>query len=184
MTKTYSTLPAVTLLLSDARGIYIPQNFVESCLEPKEGHWTGVADWARGECAAGPDTDGYWDAWDDILNRAIYHAPNGDEFRLYQDGDLWLLCFEKMSAEERENFGFESVFSSDTSEEVEALEAFALENYEAGGHWVYETHDRADYEQVLHRAGGDLEEAKAALRQYWGLMNDRRADCAFGDGTC
>lgn len=105
--KPNSTLLAVTLLRSGARGIYIPQNFAESYLDPKEGHWTGIADWPRGECLAGPETDGYWDAWQDILDRAVYHAPNGDEFRLYQNEDLWLLCFEKMTDEERESFGFE-----------------------------------------------------------------------------
>ena len=63
-----------------------------------------------------------------------------------------------------------------------ALEAYALANYEAGGHWVVECFDDAEYAEYLEEAGGDVEAAKAALKAYWELMVDRERDCAFGDG--
>lgn len=50
---------------------------------------------------------------------------------------------------------------------IKTLEAYALANYEAGGHWVYETHNAADYQEILDGANGNVEAAKKALREYW-----------------
>ena len=47
------------------------------------------------------------DAWDEVLRRAKFVHDDGREFRLYQDGDLWALCYEHMTDEERSNFGME-----------------------------------------------------------------------------
>jgi hypothetical protein len=98
---------AVNLLYTDACGIYIPQLFVKNCLETTTGSWHNLSTWAVGECLAGPETDGYWEAWDDICGRAKFVMPDGREFNLYQDGDLWLICYAQMSDEEKSNFGFE-----------------------------------------------------------------------------
>ena len=62
---------------------------------------------------------------------------------------------------------------------VEALQAFALKNYDKGGHWVYETHTTADYEDVLVRANGNLKAAKAILKEHWQAMLDLERECAF-----
>lgn len=59
---------------------------------------------------------------------------------------------------------------------VAILEAFALDHYEEGGHWVYETHDRKDYEKVLDRHGGDVEAAKVELRDHWFLIQEYAED--------
>lgn len=99
-------MDAITLLYSDSHGIYIPQLFVRECLEPRQGTIVGVDDWPRGECLAGPETDGYWEAWDEILSRFEYHL-DGHVYRLMQDGDLWLYCYERMTNEEKHNFGFD-----------------------------------------------------------------------------
>lgn len=93
----------VTLLLSDARGIYIPRDFVQGFDLTK---WQGIPEWAVQECSD-PDNEGYWDAWCEILDRATFTAEDGRVFHLHQNGDLWALCYEGMTAEERENFGFE-----------------------------------------------------------------------------
>jgi hypothetical protein len=61
---------------------------------------------------------------------------------------------------------------------VEALKKFALDHYEEGGHWVYETHGTGDYELVL-RSHKTLAEAKADLRDYWECMNEREMECRF-----
>jgi hypothetical protein len=92
----------VVLLLSDARGIMIPRDFVEQFSVEK---FTGISEWAIQTCQ-NPDNEGYWDAWDDILNNARY-TEDGKEYSLYQDGDLWLICYEHMTTEERTNFGFD-----------------------------------------------------------------------------
>ena len=103
---------AVTLILSDARGTYIPRDFVtddyneiavDHCLS-----W-GLTDDNKDEWqdASNPDSEWYWEAWDWILNNAQYTDDDGNVYRLMQDGDLWALCYERMSDEEKENFGFE-----------------------------------------------------------------------------
>lgn len=61
---------------------------------------------------------------------------------------------------------------------VKALKEFALANYEQGGHWIYETYDDADYEAALAEAEGDLERAKAALKDTWTLYQELEEDCA------
>ena len=99
-----SKLDAVELLLSDARGQHIPRDFVE-CFNLAD--W-GIdpESWAAQTCAAGPEEEGYWDAWDTILNNAEY-KEGAHVWRLHQDGDLWALCDELMSDEEKSNFGFD-----------------------------------------------------------------------------
>lgn len=61
---------------------------------------------------------------------------------------------------------------------VQALKQFALAHYEEGGHWVYETFDDSDYEQVL-RSFSSLEAAKADLKEHWEWINEREQECAF-----
>ena len=62
---------------------------------------------------------------------------------------------------------------------VKELEAYAADNYEAGGHWVVECYDHSDYQAVLDRASNDLDEAKALLKQYWQLVSERERDCQW-----
>ena len=61
---------------------------------------------------------------------------------------------------------------------VAALKAFALKHYEGGGHWVYETFEREDYEQYLAKANWDLGVAKWDLHDYWQLMEMQKRECA------
>lgn len=60
---------------------------------------------------------------------------------------------------------------------VNTLQAFALTNYEAGGHWVYETYSYKDYIEVLEHNGFDVDEAKKELREYWEFTNERQREC-------
>ena len=103
------TLQAVNLILSDARGIYIPRDFltdnyneeaVEHCrawglTDENREHW---------QDALNPENEWYWGAWDWALNNATYTDENGNVFRLWQDGDLWAYCDELMTDEEKQNF--------------------------------------------------------------------------------
>ena len=106
-------LNAVNHILSDARGIYIPRDFIcdanggiafDHC-----ARWgltkDNVDQWSD---AAFPESDFYWDSWEWILNHAEYTDENGNKYRLHHDGDLWGLCYERMSEEEKQNFGFEA----------------------------------------------------------------------------
>ena len=100
-------MDAVMLILSDSRGIYIPQNFIEQFMKPTVDSWSGISDSAKAECLKGPEIDAYWEYWDDILRDARYHHPDGSIYNLHQDGDLFMLCFDRMDNEEKSNFGFD-----------------------------------------------------------------------------
>lgn len=63
--------------------------------------------------------------------------------------------------------------------DVEQLKQFVLDNYERGGHWVYETHDDEDYQRELRAVGGSLPGAKKGLKQYWEMMNEQETNAAW-----
>lgn len=94
-------MDAVTLLLSDARGIYIPRDFVEGF---DLSLWQGINQSDIETCRDPENTD-YWEAWNSIEQNATF-AKDGHVWRLHQDGDLWAICYELMTNEEKENFGF------------------------------------------------------------------------------
>jgi len=100
---------AVTLLLSDARGIFIPRDFVNHGVMIDSSKSWGLNDenadhWKD---AQNPDSEGYWEAWDWILHNARYTDKQGNVYHLYQDGDLWALCYDRMTDEEKVNFGID-----------------------------------------------------------------------------
>jgi hypothetical protein len=96
-------LPESAILYADgARGVYIPQYFAESirreCVE-------GVSqdDWDI--LMQDPNSDDcptwYWDTWASVEQSAIVTDPsNGIAYRLYQDGDLWLVPVDWNTEEE------------------------------------------------------------------------------------
>jgi hypothetical protein len=53
---------------------------------------------------------------------------------------------------------------------IEQLKAYALANYENGGHWVVETFDDRRYIETLAKMNNDVEAAKARLKAYWRLL--------------
>ena len=96
-------IKAVEILLSDARGIYIPKNFVEDFnLE----QWHLDPDSWEVQTCQDPDNLLYWDAWNEILCKA-YYEKDGNTWELYQDGDLFALCSARMTDEEKINMGFQ-----------------------------------------------------------------------------
>lgn len=109
--KKMSNIPnAVTLILSDARGIYIPRAFVtDNYNEVAVDHcaaW-GIDHEDADILASGPDHEFYWETWEDVLNYAQYTDEEGNKYFLSQDGDLWAFCYERMTEKEKSNFGME-----------------------------------------------------------------------------
>ncbi len=78
------------LWLDSNRGVYIPRDFANS-FKDRATHVSGVDtdDWAILE--AGPDHEAYWDVWTDVCDNATVTDEHGFVYRLYQDGDLWLI---------------------------------------------------------------------------------------------
>jgi hypothetical protein len=91
---------AINLLVSDSHGVYVPQAFREKF---DLALWDGIRDNEIEAIEAGPDHEWYWEAWNDILNSATY-TQDGDTYRLWQDGDLWAICYERMTVAEYEEF--------------------------------------------------------------------------------
>lgn len=85
------------ILFADSnRGQYIPQHFAQAikreCVE-------GVTadDWAILD--AGPDHEWYWETFDSVESNALVRDPeSGISYRLYQDGDLWLVPEDDLQA--------------------------------------------------------------------------------------
>ena len=99
---------AVTLLLSDQRGQYIPRDLISD----DHGETVNLKNceiWHISENDAtellDPENEFYWDTWERVLTSA-YAEIAGDYFTLHQDGDLWAVCIERMTDEEKKNFGF------------------------------------------------------------------------------
>lgn len=84
----YAEPPEPVLVLLDSHGRYIPQMWCSGITQPHCEH-LGVTWWAVQQCQAGPDSEHYWTAWDDILRDCQMTDDEGVTWRLHQDGDLW-----------------------------------------------------------------------------------------------
>jgi len=90
------------LLLSDSHGIYIPKLWADDLKDEEEAEafsvkWEDVL-----ICQSGPDHKLYWEAWNAILQDALWNEMGerrdgslkpayGDDWRLLQNGDLWAI---------------------------------------------------------------------------------------------
>ena len=79
--------PDSELFLSDARGVYIPRDFAESV---RRELVENVSDDEWQIMLSGPEHEWYWDAWNDVEQKAVINDGNR-RWTLYQDGDLWLI---------------------------------------------------------------------------------------------
>ena len=82
-------IPPDALLFADsARGVYIPQHFAESV---NREYVFNVNDEQYTILESGPEQEGYWDVWVEVLDGAILIDSDGREWQLWHDGDLWLI---------------------------------------------------------------------------------------------
>jgi hypothetical protein len=94
------------LWLSDARGIYIPRDWANSFSELAT--ISGIEDDTLAILRAGPDHEQYWEAWEEVLDRATVRDDKGNVFTVYQDGDCWLIPEGMVWDEETEFFAWPS----------------------------------------------------------------------------
>jgi len=87
------------LLLGDSHGIYIPKLWADEIGDEEEAESYSVSWQDVLICQAGPDSEGYWDAWDSILRDAQWNE-NGEEWSLHQNGDLWAVKLDVEIPEE------------------------------------------------------------------------------------
>lgn len=95
----------IEILISDRRGIYIPQDFAAIIRSSEgSGSWQGYTEEDLVALEAGPSTEGYWDTWDNVLGRVTFKDSRGNVWHLTQDGDLFLYCDRLMTDKEYEDF--------------------------------------------------------------------------------
>jgi hypothetical protein len=75
------------LFLDDHRGIYIPRDFAASVVRERV---VGVTDESYAYLAD-PSSESYWDAWQEVCDKATLTGTDGTIYHLYQDGALWLV---------------------------------------------------------------------------------------------
>lgn len=92
----------IQLLLSDARGIYIPRDFYEDFDLDK---WNLKAEELT--VLADPENEWYWDTWEYVLNTA-YFEIDGKTYHLYQDGDLLAVAYDHLTGDEKDSLGFDN----------------------------------------------------------------------------
>ena len=88
----------MVLLFDGNRGVYIPQNFAESC-----DHWQNLPSDFE-DLLHGPEAESCWDIWNEVLDNATYTDSAGNVWLLWQDGDLWAYCEALMTAQEYQDF--------------------------------------------------------------------------------
>ena len=78
---------STVLMIDESQGIYIPQQFANKYEE--DPRWVGADQDDIAELLKGPEADGYWEAWEMVLNDARYLDKDGRKWQLWQDGDLF-----------------------------------------------------------------------------------------------
>jgi len=66
-----------------------------------------------------------------------------------------------------------------TSQMIDELQQYLIDNYDEGGHWIYETYDRTDYEKILYECKGDLDEAVKELKARCELIEAQSHETKF-----
>ena len=64
------------------------------------------------------------------------------------------------------------------SDEVAALKQYALDNYEVGGHWVFETYADLDYAEVVFEYPS-LQAGKQALKEAWEGVEEQKREYSW-----
>lgn len=82
------TATGYALLLSDARGQYIPRDFAELYADE-----FGVSAEDRA-ILADPENEWYWETWQSVEQNATATDIHGNVWRLHQSGDLWIYTGE------------------------------------------------------------------------------------------
>jgi hypothetical protein len=98
------------ILLSDARGVYIPRDFADSfnICDENGNPITDSSVIEALEDIKNPDSETYWDSWVEVLDSVcVYSSKTKDIYFLYQDGDLFGIHkgdLEKLSDSEADEF--------------------------------------------------------------------------------
>ncbi len=90
----------IEILCDSHHGQYIPQLMINRLVD---NGWQGIE---KDDIAdlQDPSNEWYWEAWYNIEDNATYTDKNGNVWTLYQNGDLFAICEDLMTEEEKANF--------------------------------------------------------------------------------
>jgi hypothetical protein len=121
------------LILDSNLGTNIPKAFIERGFHHI---WDNISEEAVEILREGPEHEHYWDAWDEVLNSASGTSSDGTNWRLEQDGDLWMVEQEKQEKEEKEP----------EKPEMPNLATIPAADY---GKFLFETGRAAEFESLI-----------------------------------
>jgi len=90
---------SVNLLVDGCQGVYIPKIFADGY---NSDEWNCEEE--DFEILKDPEHELYWDVWCEVLANAKLLDNQGNTWRLWQDGDLWVYCYELMTDMEIKHF--------------------------------------------------------------------------------
>lgn len=134
------------LLLSDARGIYIPRDFAELYGEYLSEEQKFIL--------AHPEDDSYWDVWAEVVDNVEIDI-DGKVYRLHQDGDLWAYRLEDMTLEQQFNFFEEEVYTPEEFESM-TIQQWMLVPLMYGDLSGLNTREEKDYFDFVELYGDDV----------------------------
>lgn len=137
-------LPERQLYADSSRGVHIPQHFAQS-INRECVSGIDLADLDFLASALAYESDDFWDIWTDVLDSCVLTDSNGQQWRLHQDGDLWLVPVNAVDSWE--------TFISD----LEDLDAMEIAHESSEWDWVIYYHRALELCQavpsdVLHDA--------------------------------
>lgn len=91
---------ALILFCDSSSGKYIPKRFAQ---EIKRELVSGISENDYNEILD-PENEFYWETWDHVCNNAVITSVQGNKYYLWQDGDLWLVCDDLMTEQEKLDF--------------------------------------------------------------------------------
>lgn len=93
----------VVILLGDFYGTNLPMKFSDNF---DLSTWHGLNNIDLDDLSSS-DNEFYWETWQEVLDKAYFIDTQGNKFTLHQDGDLFAICDELMTNDEKINFGFD-----------------------------------------------------------------------------
>lgn len=130
----FPTVKERNLYARSARGIYIPQHFAESV----NREMCDAPDSDLDELLKGPETENYWDVWADVLDNTILTDSDGSQWRLEQDGDLWLVPEDHYEQWESYQSELESLSEESYDKAHEEVDSWDWAIYTYQGFQVYD----------------------------------------------
>lgn len=79
------------LICSGHYGVYIPQRFAADARGYIRSNASELSDDLLFLEESKPETDGYWEAWENVLDNFTFTDYAGTKYTLYQSDDLWAI---------------------------------------------------------------------------------------------